>query len=370
MGAPKGIASNQLKAFKVSIDGTDIILSQVQSFKLKWGISDIRVTGELVFHDTTSMVEEVPLRGGNTVTISITDFDDVIMTHTMAVVKVNYTRGQNSSYIVKLDLVDKVTLATLSKSPSKSWGSVKMGDVLNDSAVLKSEMSDKKTDFDSSDGESKNFIIPKDRSFYKVVTYLKENYGQLYFQTRDSYKVKSFNSLFSQAPKGDKFVYKPNNESYRRAIYEMNSDFGDVVKSLVFQPKKNTKSYDTNTKEETSETTDNKSTSDDIGSTGTVAPDYGDRDTREDSKTSNSKTRNDYQQQKNAYNEIKLEVLVPGKFDNNVGDIVDVDLINFFTKVEPEKNVSGSWLVDEIIDVIQPPDFLQRIVLVRGKFAQ
>jgi hypothetical protein len=65
-----------------------------------------------------------------------------------------------------------------------------------------------------------------------------------------------------------------------------------------------------------------------------------------------------------------LEVLVPGKFDNNVGDIVDVDLINFFTKVEPEKNVSGSWLVDEIIDVIQPPDFLQRIVLVRGKFAQ
>jgi hypothetical protein len=155
----------------------------------------------------------------------------------MAVVKVNYTRGQNSSYIVKLDLVDKVTLAALSKSPSKSWGSVKMGDVLNDSAVLKSEMSDKKTDFDSSDGESKNFIIPKDRSFYKVVTYLKENSGQLYFQTRDSYKVKSFNSLFSQTPKGDKFVYKPNNESYRRAIYEMNSDFGDVVKSLVFQPK-------------------------------------------------------------------------------------------------------------------------------------
>jgi len=370
MGVPKGIASNQVKAFKITIDGSEITLPMVQSFKLKWGITDIRVTGELLFHDVQSFVEEIPIRGGNTVVITMTDYDNMIMVHTMEVVKVDYTRTQNSSYIVKLILLDKVTVSALSKSPSKSWASVKMGDILNDPAVLKTEMIDKTIDFDSSDGESKNFIIPKDRSFYKVIIYLKENYGQLYFQTRTSYKVKSFKSLFSQSPSGDKFVYKPNNQNYRRSIYEMNSDFGDKVKSLVYQPNLNTKDYNTDTKEEESISSDSSTVSDDIGSTGTKPADYGERDTREDSKTSNSKTRTEYNQQKNGYNDVKLEILVPGKFSNNVGDIVEVDLLNFYTKIEPEKNVSGSWLIDEITDVIQPPDFVQRLVLVRSSFTQ
>ena len=331
-GIVKGNESNHIKAFNCDIDGVKIILSQVHSLKLKWSISDIKVTGELIFHDETSMVEEVPIRGGSTFTMSITDYDDVVMTHVMEVTKVDYTRAQNNKYINKLMLLDKVTIAALGKNPELSWAMTTQNEVIE--AVIGGDLVGKGKDFEASPTIEEFFCIPKDRSFYKVLTYFRENNAQLFFQTRDNYKIKTFASLLGQGATGDKFVHTPNNKAYRRSVYEMNTKFGDKVKSLVYAPNINTKNYDKVTKETLPEMTDSATIPDQLSSPGATKSDHGYKDFREDSKTKNSMVRNEYHYKKNSYDDIKLEVLVPGKFENNVGDVVPLDLVNFLWRLK------------------------------------
>jgi len=38
-------------------------------------------------------------------------------------------------------------------------------------------------------------------------------------------------------------------------------------------------------------------------------------------------------------------------------------------EVESEKNISGNFLIDTCVDIIQPPEFMQKLELVRAKYS-
>lgn len=371
MAYVKGGQSNTLKDFSVDIDGVKLTQSQVLNIKVKWSIRDLKIIGQLTFVDETDMVEETPIRGGNVVTLSMTDFDDEVSKQTMTVVGVEYTRGQNQAYIVNLDLLDPTSVAALGMYKEMSWAKVGMDEIINHDETLKPLMADKKTDFGSPKNKHEFFVMPMDRSFYKVCDWLKHNNNMLFFQNRESYFLKFYKDLFGGSKKGDKYIYKPNNERYRRTIYELHSKFGNLVEANTLQPKGKVYSLDIFKKEPQETKEDYQGIINKIKSKGKTAHEFGDTGDKHYYSTEfHVEEITEFMYAKNSYKDVRMEILVPGQFATNVGDIIEVDLVNFFTGKEPEKNLNGEWLVEEIVDVIQPPDFVQRITLVRAKFSK
>jgi len=367
----KGKDTNKLKNFNITIDGTKLTNAQIQQFSLKWNIHYFKIVGEIVFTDSTDLVEELPIRGGNKINISLTDFDDESMNQNMIVCGVKYQRTQNNEYITTLQMIDPVTEKAMSLFPEMSWSETDMKTVIDHDETLKPFLKNKEKQFTAPDNKHENFVIPLNVSFNKVCHWLAENNNMMFFQNREKYFIEKLSKLFGESPKGDKFVYKAKNESYRRNIYDLNTKYADMLSAYALEPNTTTFSYDIENKHPQTKEEDYKGIIDKIGSTGNTPHDFstnGSKYLYMNNAVMNDRT--EYIFSKNALNNIHLEILVPGKFKNNIGDIVELDLANFFTGTEPEKNLSGNWLITEIVDILIVPEFIQRITLSRSKFTK
>jgi len=302
----------------------------------------------------------------------MTDFDDEVSKQEMKVVSVSYTRIQTGGYAVSLDLIDPVSIEALGMYKELSWASTDMVSIIDHKDTLKPLMASKKPNFGKPKHKHENFCIPMNMSFYKLCNWLKENNNMLFFQNRKEFVIQPFSKLFgTKNTLVDKFVYKSNNQSYRRNIYELKADYANKVEANTLQPKSKVYSLDIFKKEPQETTEDYQSIIGKIKSPGKTPHDFGKTGFKHYYASEYSVE--DYTEvlySKNAYKDIILEIMVPGQFANNIGETVEVDLVNFFTGSEPEKNLNGEWLISEITDIFSLPDFVQRIVLTRSKFSK
>ena len=371
MGIKKGNQSNILKNFSVTIDGTKLTNGQINELYIKWNVEDFKITGSMSFTDLTGLVEELPIRGGNTVVMAMTDFDDVVSKQKFKVTSVSTTRTvQHPS--VTLTLLDPITLAAIQMYNEMSWHSATMLDIIDHPETLKPLLTGKKKDFCPPPPPHKNFVMPLHVSFNVVMHWLAKNADVMFYQNRDSFVIQPLKKLFKRGKKGDKFILKTTNQQYRRNIYEYNLNMGKELLSSALQPTGKVASFNPSNKHSKHTKESFSSARSKLGETASfgLTPDkqantgakYFYKSDYHVEKTSS------HQWMKHAYQDVQLEILVPGQFGTNIGDIVKVEMDNWRLQSTPEKNMTGLWFITEIIDVITPPEFVQRIVLSRSKY--
>jgi len=370
MAYTKGSQSNILKDFSVSIDGIKLTNGQINEIKIKWNVDGFKVSGILSFTDLTGLIEELPIRGRNDVILSMTDFDDVVSSQAFKVVEVRTSR-ETSSPFVELDLIDPISLKAMQTYNEMSFKSEDMVSIIDNKETIGEELVGKEKDFCET-SKHKNFVMPLHVSFNVVMHWLAKNADVLMFQTRKDFVIQTISELFSREQKGDIFLLKTPNQQYRRNIYQFKLIMGKEFSTSVLQPNGKVASFDPNNKH--SKFTENNYEAsianieentnfglvvDEKANTG--AKYFYKSDYHIEETTAN-------QWSKNSYKGVQLELLVPGQFGTNIGDIVKVEIDNWLLQSTPEKNMSGMWMVTEIIDVINPPDFIQRLTLSRSKY--
>jgi len=366
-----GLQSNQLKDFSVTIDGTKLTNSQVVTIRMKWTIDNFKIIGEVMFKDLSNIVENLPIRGNNTVVMAMTDFDDVVSSQSFKVTDVSYSRLQSGEPLTILKLVDPITLTAMQMFNEMSWASEHMINIIDHVETLKPSLSGKKKDFCPPPPPHKNFCMPLHVPFNVVTHWLARNNNVMWYQTRKDFVIQPIKELFGRGKKGKKFRYKTPNNLYRRKIYEYNSNFGRLIEANAFQATGKVASFDPGNKHSKWTSNDFKGALGKLSSTGTTDLDLPGTGNKHFYKTDyHIKENVDFMWGKNSYKGVSLEMLVPGQFETNVGDIVELDLVNYNKPTEPEANINGKWLISEIVDLITPPDFVQRITLVRAKFSK
>lgn len=58
---------------------------------------------------------------------------------------------------------------------------------------------------------------------------------------------------------------------------------------------------------------------------------------------------------------------VPGTFNNNIGDVVEIIIPTSNNKLDIEKNISGKYLIIKVTDKIMMNKFVQQITIARAK---
>jgi len=372
MGYIMGIQSNALKEFNVTIDGTKITNNQIHELRMVWNVDGFKIIGSLAFSDETGLIEELPIRGGNTVVMSMKDYDDVVSTQSFKVVEVSNIRGVTKP-LVTLSLIDPITLTAMQKHPETSWSSENIVGIIDHIDTMKPSLVGKKKDFSSTPPKHSNFCTPLHVSFNVVMHWLAKNADVMLYQTRKDFVIQPLKELFSRAKKGNIFYLKPPNENYRRFVYEHSLHLGKLMNATTLQPTAKIASFDPSNKH--SKFSD-MSFSSSRGKMAETASFGATDDSQEATETKyfystdyHISEISDKQWSKHAYKDLTLELLVPGQFDTNIGDIVEVDFTNWLNKeTTPEKNLNGLWFIIEVIDIIKPPEFAQRLTLGRSKY--
>lgn len=366
-----GMETNKLKDFSVQIDNIRLTQSQIVSFKMQYSIDRLRTNAILTFRDETALVQDIPIRGGNTVKALMTDFDGNKSEEEFIVISVSYSRDKNGSLVTVLELLDVLSINALKLYPQKSFLLANMTSIIDNDKTLKPFLNKKIKDFSNQEYKHNNFVIPLNKSFNAVIEYLVKNNNYLFFQTRTHYKIKSYKELFKQSPSESKYYFRTDNQHYRRNILEYNVTMGDTIDTIILQPDIRSHSYNIMNKGYNFIEMDKNKIIDTYYSEYNK-PDYSNNANtgRKFQYRSHDTINNfvNYIYSNNSSDNIIVEMLVPGQFSTNVGDIVELDLISTKDETSPEPNINGKFLVKEIIDIIQVPEYLQKIILIRPNY--
>lgn len=366
-----GLQSNQLKDFSVSIDGVKLTNAQVTSIKMKWNIESFNVVGSIIYKDLSNMVENLPIRGDNTIVMAMTDFDDAVSFQTFKIVDVGQTRTKSGEPAVVFKFVDPISMTAIRMFNGMSWLEEHMIKIIDHDETLGPSLVGKKKDYCPPPPAHHFFVMNLGVSFNVIMHWLAKKDDILWFQTRDSFVMQPFKELYARPPKGDKFRYKTPNNFYRRKMYEYKTLFGKALESNAFQPTGKVATFDANLKISVNVEESNAGSQEKLASTGNTpqsVPATGQRYYYRSTTHADSSTAQMWS--KNSHKDVELIMVVPGKFDTNIGDVVELDTVNYDHREEPEYNINGLWLITQIVDNINPPDFVQRMTLSRAKFSK
>jgi len=366
-----GVPSNILNDSSISINGVNVVHKQIIGLEISWDIYGLKVHGRITFTDITSLIEQSGTRGGDDIVINLTDFDNKKYKETFTIIEIKHTMDKAGEIITIINFIDKVTENAVKSYPEKSWASADMVTVIKDNLTLSKYLNKKTQSFTKGSEKFENFVIPLNMSFNVVISWLIENSNSLFYQTRDKYVIDSVPSIFSKPSTGDKFIYKTNNQSYRSNIYEYKTKFGGMLMADALMATSKIASFDIFNKNAKWIDEDYSSSINKVGGLGSSPHSFGKTlGARHSYKTDyNTQQIIDFQYQKNITREMQLEILVPGKFDNNIGNSINVDLVSMTgSNTESEKNISGDWTIIKIADIIGT-DFIQKLTLARNKFA-
>jgi len=370
MGYIFGVQSNQYKSLNITIDGVEIDSSQILSLTIDWNMDSFKIIGGLMISDKTSLVESIPIRGNNIVNINITDFDNINFNQEFIVIDISYTRDVTDGHIAILSLIDPITISATQMFNGMSWKKASIIDIIDHSETLKPLLKKKKKDFFSPKEKSENFVIPLNVSFNVILHWLSEQNNVFIFQNRKNFIIQPLKELFSRNKKGDKFYYKTPNAAYRNRVYEYHVSYGSLIERNLVRPNADISSFSAENKGKENISIDANKAGLEIKSKGKTIEKLPGTGNKQFYRADNhSKSASDNLWQKSAYKSISLQILCAGKFDNNIGDIIEIDLKKDKDETKPEQNLNGEWLIQNIKDIFTNNEFVQKMVLVRNKFS-
>lgn len=367
-----GVPTSSLNSFNVTIGGNKITLAQVMELTILWDIRGLAVKGTIAINDYTSFTEQKAIRGGEVVVMDMEDNDGNPCKEELIVINVSHTRNVGGDYIVLLDLLDPLSVGAIQLYPEKSWESENMVNIIDDSDTLGPLLDTKSKNFGAPPINHENFVVPLNMSFNVVIGWLMKYNNMMFFQNRDEYIMKTPADVVSDSDLGATFLYKPNNMHNSYAVSEYTAKYGNMVQSDLLQPMTKTASFDILDKQAKFTEEDYESQIDKIGGFGSEAHNFGVGENPRHAYKSDYHVieQVDNQYQRNGFFEEEMIIMVQGRFEHQIGQEVEIDFVSKYDETSPDKNISGSWIISEITDIVIPPDFVQRITLSRTKFAE
>ena len=369
-----GLQSNHLKGDAyVVINGVNIAMSQILNMQIYWSIYSFPITGTLTWMDHTDMVEKMKLRGGESVAFVMTDYDDKPFVQTFQIIDVRTTRSKNNAPIATIKLMDIESVSAMNLYPEKSWKSATMKEIIDDPDTMKPILTSKKKDFGDVSFKHEDFVVPMNINFLTVTDWLVQHNNYLFFQNRESYVIQDWKELFQRPTKSsspeDRYRYKTPNEAYRRKITEYKYHWGDMLSAETLQPTGNVASFDITNKHRKYTIESYQGAVEKLKSSGSTPHSFGSAGPKHFYKVDNTIEKAvEWQWSKNANKDLEIEILVPGQFKTQIGDMVWMEMAPWARDADKEFNVYERWLVSGIVDTLTPPDFIQKLTLVRAKF--
>jgi len=367
MGYNIGVQSNHFKEFSLTIDGIKIVEEQIISLMINWDINHFKITGSLSWKDGSCMVEETPIRGGNTVVINMTDFDGASYSGNFKVLNTNYERSTDF-YISTISFIDTESFNILKLYPTKSWLQATMVQIIDDAKTAKPFLTSKGKEFNDPGLMHENFVVPQNKNFYWTIEWLKQRNNRLMFQNREKYIIDDFNTLINKGVKGKPYYFKANNASYKRNVYEYSVKNSDFIKNIATMPNVEFPYFNVDYKHKQQTKGSYADASGAIGGQGTLNDFSSNGDKFSFISNTNFEETKDFYFQKNALSNLVVEILVPGQCKTNLGDVVCLEFDNLFEGKGPEKNIKGKFLIVGLTDIFQNPEYLQKLTLARPKW--
>ena len=364
MAFRKGIQSATLKQYDVKIEGKWISPIAITSLQIKNSIDDFTISGILNFYDRVNLVEII--KYGSKIEVSLTDFSKNQYNHSFIIVGANYSRNENGDIVAQIYFEDKLALQLKKMYPIKGFDSPKtLIDIVTDVDTAKSVFKSKEQDFCSLSTKFKTFVVPRHKSFFWTVNYLKKKSNCYVFQTQKKIKIKQLKDLTSQSKK-IKYKYRTNNQLSKENAFDFKIDYNNEIKNIIYTPDLDISFFNPEKKQlqkfnESFKSSTSKFPFDDI------APNFNTKKKEVQVPDLFSKNEFDFLYNKKISENFKLELLTLGNFKIEAGDIIEFDIPSLLDKKSPEANLSGKYLIKEIIYNINESNFIQKIIGIKAK---
>ncbi len=356
----------RLTAFSLKIDGVDMSPTQIIDLNLYWDINSVLHSGDLLFNDTTNLVNKLPFNGKNELTVLFTDIKDEVFERTYIITSYKKDVVREEDTYITCSLVNKLSINMASLYSSRGFSSSSIPSIMR---TMLSGLPENETILmkGSSLPVLNNFIINGNKPFSWFADYMKRNYNFYMYQNRDEIVLETLKEMNSGTPFEHKYIQVNDNKNYHYTLIDTKlqsistHDIGmklpamDTV-TLNLRDKGSVVTHSTNYQ---------NSLSDFKLKDSIISPD------------SSSGARSRYipydyhvNNTESLFEKIgmggqTIEASVPGAFSNKVGMIITANITRGSGYIELDETASGNYIITEITDRFSNDVFMQLLTLKR-----
>lgn len=213
-----------LSKCKVKIDGEDVADNYVRDITLNYSMLNVFVSGSMTLEISGDPLEKQKFEGASTIQIFAIDSQDNEFDNTFIAFNAVSKRLTDSATIVIFQLLDEFSFACSNTFVAKGFQGVSIDDILQTQEIcgqFYEQFNSKETDFDSFSDKIDEYVTPSNKSLINVQNQLKMYFNALIYQTRTKYKVKKWETIYSDDDQSDiLFKYPCDNLSYIYGVEE------------------------------------------------------------------------------------------------------------------------------------------------------
>lgn len=367
-------SSLELVESKITVKGKELNVDEIQDLEIYWDMDNIYTYGTLTFRDELNFVENAPILVNDEIELYFKDGLKKVYKQTFIIQKVIKAGSHKGVNHCTLELMDKNAIGFMKVYDSKGFVNKSVQEVIVEYYKKYNQEKDRKMYNNSTptgwgnDGNS-SLIIPGDRSLFSSLNMLVRETDILLFNRRDEIYVTDYKKLNSQEARKENFTINPDNQFYNYRIGDYYVKGGDSFANTVTNSNTEVVTYDYKAGKKVVKQNmgfkEASSASKSLGKTDIdIVPD---NQTKRIVYASNNSGSNMFLQKKYANRAIQVVMTVPGTFNNNVGDVVDITIPTSNSKLDIEKNISGKYLIIKVVDKIMMNKFVQQITVARAK---
>ena len=354
-------------------------LDMFDSFEIYWDLHELYIHGSFVFRDEGNIFEKKKITTGAKLHLYGKDLIDKEMNQDFILTDVSEIRSQSPTYKTHVvRFMDPAMYSIMKIYKAKGFPeNKKIQDIFMeyykslDNKKWKERFTQKEVKWMiKKDLTLKNpYIVPADRSLMVILHRILSENDILFFSRRNDYTAIEHKVLLTQKPRAEIFEFMPTNTKYTYRIGDITNNSAKGTSTGTILPNAKEFSYDHNAKKANiSKLTHQQITSEGkLGKTESNINEIQEGDKILYNSHGNSTYTDMYRRYTNKMFEI--EITVPGTFNNQVGDMVEVNIpTNNFGDTNIDKNISGKYLITKVTDKFVQAYFVQRLTLSRSTF--
>ena len=369
----------ELDELTLSIDEYKISADDVMDFEIHWQLHELYTVGTIKFIDRLRMLEHKPLTINDILSVKWIDAQKEIFQSDFIITDIEELRTDKEEVVGSLRFIDLNSMEYMRAFVSKGYTHADLvkisSEMLNkykkDSKSVKIEAGKKEWGNEEKPGQMTHIIPGNISLLQNLYKYMSEG-DFLMFQDRKNINITEWSKVTSRGALQYPLRFTPDNQYYIGKIGDYTYRMNGGLSSNVVVPDSNTTkiriSSEKNIKKDELNFTSAIGESGSLGSR--MIPYFiGNGTSKIDIKTYPSQA-SKYSYKKYVNSMVQVEVIVPGWTKRNVGDKVELMLEtqDIYTKATGfDKNMSGMWTIDTLIDKIVQGVYTQKMILVRAK---
>lgn len=364
------VESALLRECIINVKGKEIDANHIMDSEITWDIHSFMNYGYINFRDALNHVENAPIIVGDDLDMYFKDFDKKVYKQKFKIQKISKVKDKYKEFYVRIEFVDRNSFSFMKAYESKAYKNKPVQDFINEYfnkyKVDDKGLTDETTPLYFGNNGDESFVIPSDRSFFKTLNKMITDVDMLFFNKRKEVMMTFYDKITAKGPRGPAFKPDPKNEHYVHKIADYDIKNYDGFTSNITNGKIEIYSVDYKAGKKLIKTPYDFSTAEsEIGKLGgTSIPVTEDKDPKVLFSTYNSKSVQSISK-KYASKAVEIIMTVPGTFENEVADIIEVEFPTGNINGSIEKNISGKYMITKVVDKIIGGFFVQQLTVSR-----